>query len=197
MAQETIKVWREALLEGRRLLEEFIEDPEQMKGADQFTQMVVEVFQRGGNVFACGNGGSHCDAMHFAEEFTGRFRKDRKPLGALALGDAAHVTCVANDFGFDEIYARQLLGLGRKQDLLIVLTTSGKSKNILNALQIAKQIGMPTVALLGRDGGFTKDVADLSIVIPGTTSDRIQEMHIKILHTVIEAAERRLFPENY
>lgn len=197
MATDTISVWRNALLEGRRLLEEFIESPEQMINVERFTQMLAETFQRNGNVFACGNGGSHCDAMHFAEEFTGRFRKDRRPLGALALGDAAHVTCVANDFGFDEIYSRQLLGLGRKQDLLIAISTSGKSKNILNALNAAKQIGMPSVALLGRDGGFTKGIADLSIVIPGTTSDRIQEMHIKLLHTVIESAERLLFPENY
>lgn len=197
MTENTIQIWRGALLEGRRLLEEFIEDPEQMKKVERFTHLLVEAFQRNGNVFACGNGGSHCDAMHFAEEFTGRFRKDRKPMGALALGDAAHVTCVANDMGFDEIFSRQLLGLGRKQDLLIAISTSGKSKNILNAIHAAKQIGMPSVALLGRDGGITKGVADLSIVIPGTTSDRIQEMHIKILHTVIETAERTLFPENY
>lgn len=194
---DTTTVWRNALLEGRGLLDQFIEDRDQLKKAETFSQMLVDVFQRNGNVFACGNGGSHCDAMHFAEEFTGRFRKNRRPMGALALGDAAHVTCVANDFGFDEIYARQIQALGRKQDLLIGITTSGKSKNILNALKAAKEIGMPTVALLGRDGGFTNDVADLSIIIPGKTSDRIQEMHIKLLHTVIEAAERKLFPENY
>lgn len=194
---DTISIWRNSLLEGRRLLEEFIEDPQQMQSVTKFTQLLVEVFQRNGNVFACGNGGSHCDAMHFAEEFTGRFRKNRRPLGALALGDSAHVTCVANDFGFEEIFSRQLLGLGRKSDLLIAITTSGNSKNILNALTAAKSIGMPTVALLGRDGGFTKGIADLSIIIPGKTSDRIQEMHIKLLHTVIEAAERVLFPENY
>lgn len=192
-----LAIWKDSLSEGRNLLSQFLEDPSQLEQCAVFTELLVGCLKGGGNVFACGNGGSHCDAMHFAEEFTGRFRKDRRPLGALALGDAAHVTCVANDFGFDQIYSRQLAGLGRKNDLLIALTTSGKSKNILNAIHTAKEIGMKTVALLGRDGGFTTGVADLSIVIPGKTSDRIQEMHIKLLHTVIEAAESRLFPENY
>ena len=197
MEKTVVDIWKGALIDGRTLLDGFIEDRDQLKKAEIFTQMLVKVINSNGNIFACGNGGSHCDAMHFAEEFTGRFRKNRRPIGALALGDAAHVTCVSNDFGFDEIYFRQLLALGRKQDLLIGITTSGKSKNIVRALEAAKEIGMASVALLGRDGGFTTGIADLSIIIPGVTSDRIQEMHIKILHTVIEAAERQLFPENY
>jgi D-sedoheptulose 7-phosphate isomerase len=159
--------------------------------------MMVDTFKGGGNLFFCGNGGSHCDAMHAAEEFTGRFRKDRKAMGALALGDPAHLTCVANDFGFDQVFARQLEGLGRKGDMLIGISTSGNSKNIGNAFEVAKQKGIRTVALLGRDGGWMKDLADLTIIVPGKTSDRIQEMHIKILHNVIETCERELYPEHY
>ncbi len=135
--------------------------------------------------------------MHFAEEFTGRYRKDRRPLGALALGDPSHVTCVSNDYGFDEVFSRQLDGLGRKGDLLVGLSTSGNSKNVIRAFEVARKKGMGTVALLGRDGGALKALADLAIVIPAQTSDRIQEMHIKLIHTVIETVERELFPENY
>lgn len=148
-------------------------------------------------MFSCGNGGSHCDAMHFAEEFTGRYRKDRKPVGAMALGDASHVTCVSNDYGFEHIFSRQVEGLGRKGDMLLGLSTSGNSKNVILAFEAAKKKGIKTVALLGRDGGKLKDLADLAIVVPAETSDRIQEIHIKLIHTVIESVERQLFPENY
>jgi D-sedoheptulose 7-phosphate isomerase len=135
--------------------------------------------------------------MHFAEEFTGRYRKDRKPLGALALGDASHVTCVSNDYGFDQIFSRQLEGLAGKGDMLVGLSTSGNSANVIKAFETAKAMGIRTVALLGRDGGKLATMADLAIVVKATTSDRIQEMHIKLIHTVIETVEREIFPENY
>ncbi len=168
-----------------------------METCEKFSQMLISTFKAGGNVFSCGNGGSHCDAMHFAEELTGKYRKDRRPLGALALGDSSHVTCVANDFGFEHIFSRQIQGLGRKGDLLIGLSTSGNSQNVINAFEAAKKIGVQTVALLGKGGGKLKGLADLAIVVPGETSDRIQELHIKIVHIVIETVERELFPENY
>jgi D-sedoheptulose 7-phosphate isomerase len=158
---------------------------------------LIETFQAGGKLFTCGNGGSHCDAMHFAEEFTGRYRKDRKPLGALALGDASHVTCVSNDYGFDQIFSRQLEGLARRGDMLVGLSTSGNSANVIKAFESAKSMGVRTVALLGKDGGKLAPLADLAIVIKASTSDRIQEMHIKLIHTVIETVERQIFPENY
>lgn len=158
---------------------------------------MIESFSRGGRLFTCGNGGSHCDAMHFAEEFTGRYRKDRRPLGALALGDPSHVTCVSNDYGFEHIFSRQVEGLARKGDVLVGLSTSGNSANVIRAFETAKAMGITTVGLLGRDGGKLAGMADLAIVIPATTSDRIQEMHIKIIHTVIETVERALFPQNY
>jgi D-sedoheptulose 7-phosphate isomerase len=135
--------------------------------------------------------------MHFAEEMTGRYRKDRRPLGALALGDPSHTTCVSNDYGFEFVFSRQVEGLGRKGDVLIGISTSGNSKNVILALEAAKNKGMKTVALLGKDGGKIKDIADFSIVVPGKTADRIQELHIKLLHIVIETVERALFPEHY
>lgn len=153
--------------------------------------------KNGGNLFTCGNGGSHCDAMHFAEELTGRYRKDRRALGALALGDASHVTCVSNDYGFEHIFARQVDGLGRKGDLLVGMSTSGNSKNVILAFEAAKKKGIKTIALLGKGGGRLKEIADLAIVVPGESSDRIQELHIKLIHIVIEVLEREIFPENY
>ncbi|MCM2279285.1 MAG: D-sedoheptulose 7-phosphate isomerase [Oligoflexia bacterium] len=194
---ETIAAWKNALTEAQRHLTEFLADPEQLRRCERFTGMLVETYRKDGNLFVCGNGGSHCDAMHFAEELTGRFRKERKALGALALGDPSHVTCVSNDYGFEQVFARQLEGLGRNGDLLVGLSTSGNSKNVLAAFEAARRKGLRTVALLGRDGGALKAQADLAIVIPAETSDRIQEMHIKLIHIVIEACERELFPENY
>jgi D-sedoheptulose 7-phosphate isomerase len=135
--------------------------------------------------------------MHFAEEMTGRYRKDRRPLGALALGDPSHVTCVSNDYGFEFIFSRQVEALANKGDMLIGISTSGNSKNVINAVMAAREKGMTTVALLGKGGGQLLELVDLAIVVPGNTADRIQEMHIKILHTVIETVERAIFPEHY
>jgi D-sedoheptulose 7-phosphate isomerase len=189
--------WESSFEEARIVLESFWSQPENRASCAKFTETLVQTVQSGGNVFSCGNGGSHCDAMHFAEELTGRYRKNRRPLGALALGDPSHVTCTANDYGFEEIFSRQLAGLGRKGDLLIALSTSGNSANVLNALETAKAKGLFTVALLGKDGGKAKHVADLVIVVSAQTADRVQEVHIKILHIAIETMERQLFPENY
>ena len=190
-------VWLSSLREAHDTITRVLADPDFLRGCEAFSELLVATFRSGGKVFACGNGGSHCDAMHFAEEFTGRYRKDRAPLGALALGDASHVTCVSNDYGFSEIFSRQLQGLARKGDVLLGLSTSGNSENVLKAFAKAHELGLKTVAVLGRDGGKLKVCADLAIVVPAETSDRIQEMHIKIIHTVIETVERELFPENY
>lgn len=191
------QTWQNALTEAQQTLAQFAADPAQLAKCRQFSDMLIALYRDGGNLFTCGNGGSHCDAMHFAEEMTGRYRKDRKALGALALGDASHTTCVSNDYGFEHVFARQVDGLGRKGDLLVGLSTSGNSKNVCLAFETARRKGLRTVALLGKDGGALKNLADLSIIIPAQTSDRIQEMHIKLIHTVIETVERVLFPENY
>ncbi|MDD9974440.1 MAG: SIS domain-containing protein, partial [Candidatus Poribacteria bacterium] len=143
------------------------------------------------------NGGSLCDAVHFAEECTGKFRSDRKPLPAIALGDAGHITCTANDFGFAEIFARPLSALGHPGDLLIVLSTSGNSENVVRAAAVAKSRGMQVFGLLGGDGGDLKQHCDICLIAPGNTADRIQEIHIKVLHILIEHIERLMFPENY
>lgn len=194
---ETKNVWLNSFTEASQVLTQFLNDPGQIEKCMRFTDMLHETFKSGGVLYTCGNGGSHCDAMHFAEEWTGRYRKDRPAVGALALGDSSHVTCVSNDYGFEYIFSRQVDGLGRKGDMLVGLSTSGNSKNVIRAFESAKAKGIKTVALLGRDGGAMKNMADLAIIIPAQTSDRIQEMHIKIIHTVIESVERRLFPENY
>jgi len=158
------------------------------EGADA----LARVLERGGKVLICGNGGSSCDAAHFAEELTGRFRADRRPLAAIACTDAGHITCTANDYGFEEVFARWVRALGRKGDALVVLSTSGKSENIARALRAAREIGLSTIGLLGKDGGGCKGLCDSTIVVPGTTSDRIQELHMLILHAWVEGIERAL-----
>ncbi len=185
-------IWFNSLSESHKVLSDFVASSDQLKRCHDFTHMIVKTIQSGGNLFSCGNGGSHCDAMHFAEEWTGRFRENRDPIGALALGDPSHTTCVANDFGFDHIFERQLRALGRKGDLLVAISTSGNSNNVILAVEAAKQKGIQTVGLLGKDGGKLKSMVDLAIVIPGKTADRIQEMHIKLIHNVIEASEKLL-----
>jgi D-sedoheptulose 7-phosphate isomerase len=134
-----------------------------------------------------------CDAMHFAEELTGRFRQDRPPLPAIAISDPSHITCVGNDYGFDEIFARGVQAYGKPNDVAIGISTSGNSENILRALDRAISMGLKTVALLGKDGGKLKGLCDLELIIPGETSDRIQEVHMAILHILIEKIERDLF----
>lgn len=191
------EIWLNCFKQAEQTLNQFWNDPAQLKKCERFSQILIEGFKNNKNVFSCGNGGSHCDAMHFAEEMTGKYRKNRPALGALALGDPSHVTCVGNDYGFKYIFSRQLEGLARPGDVLISLSTSGNSENVILAIEAAKKKGMPTIALLGRDGGKIKDLVDLAIIVPAETSDRIQEMHIKLIHIVIELVERELFPENY
>lgn len=193
----TIESWKTCFTDAGQTLERFTKLPGVWEKLESFSEAVFATTKGGGNIFVCGNGGSHCDALHFAEEFTGRYRKDRKPVGVLALGDAPHTTCVANDFGFDHVFSRQLEALGRKGDCLILLSTSGNSKNQLMAVESAKRIGIKTIALLGKTGGKLQEVADHCLVVPSDKSERVQEIHIKILHTLVETVERRLFPELY
>ena len=188
---------RGALLEAQDLLNRFIRNPENIATIAETAEMMRDVFEREGRIFSCGNGGSLCDAVHFAEECTGKFRSDRKPLPAIALGDAGHITCTANDFGFAEVFARPLLALGQPGDLLIVLSTSGNSENVVRAAVAAKSRGMQVFGLLGGDGGDLKQHCDICLIAPGDTADRIQEIHIKVLHILIEHVERLMFPENY
>lgn len=189
---------RGAFEDAQKTLAAFVADPTCLDAVQRFVDLAARTLQGGGLLMACGNGGSMCDAMHFAEEWTGRFRKDRAALSAIAFSDPSQLTCIANDFGYDEVFARSVEAYGKKGDLLVAISTSGGSPNILRALEVAKSRGIATVGLLGKGGGKAKAMCDVPIVVPlAATSDRIQEVHIKVLHIAIEAVERRMFPAHY
>ena len=188
---------RSALLDAQDTLNHFIQNSDNINVIADTAAMIREVFVNEGRIFTCGNGGSMCDAIHFAEECTGKFRDNRKPLPVIALSDAGHITCTANDFGFSEVFARPLLALGHPGDLLLAISTSGNSKNIVRAAETAKSQKMFVFGLIGKDGGKLKDQCDTYLIAPGDTADRIQEIHIKVLHILIEHVERLMFPENY
>jgi D-sedoheptulose 7-phosphate isomerase len=189
---ENLNTIRSSFDSARSVLDRFISEDANLNSVDLFARKIAETLERGGKVLSCGNGGSMCDAMHFAEELTGRFRADRKSLAATAIADASHITCTGNDYGFDYIFSRYVEGVGNEGDLLLGLSTSGNSPNIIQAVKSAKQKNIFTVGLLGKSGGDLKDLVDLPIVVPAETSDRIQEIHIKIIHIAIEAVERNL-----
>ena len=189
---------RASFEEAAATLDAFLADPGCLEGVQRFVEAAATTLAQGGLLMSCGNGGSMCDAMHFAEEWTGRFRSDRSPLPAVAFSDPSHLTCIANDFGYDEVFARLVAAYGKGGDLLVALSTSGNSPNIQRACAAARERGVKVVGLLGKGGGAVKDLVDIPIVVPrAQTSDRIQEIHIKILHIAIEAVERRMFPGNY
>ncbi|WP_337742513.1 D-sedoheptulose 7-phosphate isomerase [Fusobacterium gonidiaformans] len=179
------------------LLTRFIEEEEERKETEKVARALAEVFRKKGKALICGNGGSNCDAMHFAEEFTGRFRKERPALPAISLSDSSHITCVGNDYGFDFIFSKGVEAYGQEGDMFLGISTSGNSQNVIEAVKVAKERKMITVALLGKDGGKLKGMCDYEFIIPGKTSDRVQEIHMMILHIIIEGVERILFPENY
>ncbi len=189
---------RAALDEASDVLAAFLADPECVAAAGRFADLAHDTLKNGGTLFSCGNGGSMCDAMHFAEEWTGRFRGDRSALPAMAFSNPADLTCIANDFGYEQVFARSLRAFAKPGDTFVALSTSGNSPNVIAACKTAREMGVSVVGLLGKGGGPMKELCDVAIVVPlATTSDRIQEIHIKLLHSAIEAVERRLFPENY
>jgi len=188
---------QDSLREAQDALNTFVSDKDLLLRIDQFVDLLTNAFNSGNKIYSAGNGGSHCDAMHFAEEWTGRYRKDRRPLPALAFADPSHMSCVSNDYGFEHIFERMVEAFGEKGDIFLGITTSGNSPNILLAAEAAKKKGMKVVGLLGKDGGKMKSLCDIPIIVPGKTTDRIQELHIKIIHIVIECTERNLFPELY
>lgn len=156
--------------------------------------LIVKTFQEGKKLLIAGNGGSLCDAMHFAEELTGQFRKKRKALPAIALSDVGHLSCVANDFGYEKVFARAIEALGNQGDLFLVLSTSGNSENLVQAVEMAQQKQLKSIAFLGKEGGKLKDQCDLQWIVPKfSLSDRIQELHMALIHILIEMVEYRLF----
>ena len=173
----------------QKTLQSFLSNSENLIGVTQFAEKMAAALKAGNKIISCGNGGSMCDAMHFAEELTGKFRNERRSLPAIAISDPSHISCTANDFGYDAVFSRYVEGMGADGDILLGLSTSGNSPNIIKAVEAAKQKNMFTVGLLGKSGGQMKDLVDLPIIVPAETSDRIQEIHIKIIHIVIETTE--------
>lgn len=183
-----------------KAIEDSIQAVEQLKKPSSllFMKGVAEAlancFRNGKKVLIAGNGGSLCDAMHFAEELTGFFRGPRRALPAIALSEPGHITCVGNDLGFDWIFARGIEALGQSGDIFVGLTTSGNSPNIVKAFEMAQSLGLTTVSFLGKSGGKLKGVADFELIIDGfATSDRIQESHMTAIHLIIERVESLLF----
>ena len=183
-----------SLAAAKKALDQLIASPTAAAAIDPCCTLLAERFAAGRKVLICGNGGSACDAMHFAEELTGRFRNDRPALPGIACTDPGHITCTANDYGFEHVFSRWVEALGQKGDVLILLSTSGNSPNILKAAEVGKARGLTTIALLGKDGGKLRGRCDHELVVPGDGSDRIQELHMLILHTLVEGVERTLFP---
>jgi D-sedoheptulose 7-phosphate isomerase len=183
-------------LEAQEVLKNFNDDPKNFENILAAGDLLVDAIKNGGKIISCGNGGSMCDAMHFAEELSGRYREDRKALPAIAISDASHITCTGNDYGFDYIFSRYVEAIGNKNDVLFAISTSGNSKNIINAIIAAKEKGMRVIGLTGKDGGKMAELCDVEIRAPFSTySDRVQEIHIKIIHSLIDIVEKSLISE--
>ena len=179
------------LQEALKVLEQFLSDEKNIEAIEKAALAMADSIKNGGKIISCGNGGSHCDAMHFAEELTGRYRENRKALPALAISDPSHISCVSNDFGYDYIFSRYIEGLGLAGDILLGISTSGNSKNVLRAAEMAKQKKMTVVALTGKNGGELADLADIEIRVPHSGyADRVQEIHIKVIHILIQLIEK-------
>lgn len=191
MTRETIQ---NSLYEAKKALDDFISSPDTLTVMSAMVDALAECFRNGGKVISCGNGGSLCDATHFAEELTGRFRENRRPLPAMAINDPAYMTCTGNDFEFCDIFARWVEAFGNDGDILLAISTSGSSRNILLAAEEAHRKGMKVIGLTAEGETGLRKLADVCLCAPRTPhSDRIQEIHIKVIHIVIEALEKELF----
>ncbi|UTH76032.1 D-sedoheptulose 7-phosphate isomerase [Chromobacterium sp. IIBBL 290-4] len=187
-----------SLSEAKSALDQLLANPAALDEVAKAADAIIASLSAGGRVFSCGNGGSMCDAMHFAEELTGRYRNNRRGMAAIAISDASHISCVANDFGYDEIFARYLESHAREGDVLLGLSTSGNSRNIIRAAETAREMGVKVIILTGRAGSKLEPLADVYVNTPGGQyADRVQELHIKVLHILIELVERHFCPENY
>jgi D-sedoheptulose 7-phosphate isomerase len=180
-------------LEAQKTLENFLSDENNIHSIQQAGDVLTSAFRNGNKVISCGNGGSMCDAMHFAEELSGRFRNDRKPFPAISISDPSHISCVANDFGFDQVFSRFIDAIGKENDVLLAISTSGNSKNVLNAIEAAKRKDMKVIGLTGKDGGSIASKCDVEIRAPYSEfADRAQEIHIKIIHSLIHLVEMEM-----
>lgn len=176
--------------EASQVLHAFLENEKNFTAITAAGDAMVRCLQSQGKIISCGNGGSHCDAMHFAEELTGRYRDNRAPLAALCISDASYITCVGNDYGYDHIFSRFVEAMGKPGDCLLAISTSGNSTNVIKATETAKQKGMTVIALTGKDGGQLADRCDIEIRAPHSDyADRAQEIHIKVIHSLIDHIE--------
>lgn len=189
LSEKQLRVQKE-LEEAQAVLTTFLADKQNLGRIEEISKAMANTILQGGKIISCGNGGSHCDAMHFAEELSGRYRDKRRALPAMAISDPSHISCVSNDFGYEYVFSRFLEGLGRKGDMMLGISTSGNSTNIIKAVEVAKQQGIVTALLLGKDGGKLRGQADHEIIVPHFGfADRIQEVHIKIIHVLIMLIE--------
>ncbi len=179
-------------------LDSLLKDDVALSAVSNAGKALVECFSAGGRVFSCGNGGSMCDAMHFAEELSGRYRLDRKALPASAISDPGHISCVGNDYGYGKIFSRYLEAHARNGDILLAISTSGNSENVVAAAEYARENNIIVISLTGRVNSSLGKIANIDIRTPaGEYADRVQELHIKVIHILIELVERSMFPENY
>lgn len=187
MALDSIQ---EQFNEALKVLQEFSSNKDNLRLIEKAGQALVDSFSKGGKVISCGNGGSMCDAMHFAEELTGRYREDRKPFPAISISDPSHISCVANDYGYDFIFSRFIEAHGTNHDILLAISTSGNSKNVILGIEEAKKKGMTVIGLTGKDGGKMRELCDIEIRAPHSNfADRAQEIHIKVIHSLIDYVE--------
>lgn len=190
MYQELI---RGELTEAAATLDNFLKDENNIDAIRRAAVMLADSFKAGGKVMSCGNGGSHCDAMHFAEELTGRYRENRPGYPAIAISDVSHLSCVSNDFGYEYVFSRFVESVGREGDVLLGISTSGNSGNIIRAIEAARAKGMKVITLTGKDGGKMAGSADIEIRVPHFGyADRIQEIHIKVIHILIMLIEKEM-----
>ncbi|ALD21813.1 D-sedoheptulose 7-phosphate isomerase [Hymenobacter sp. DG25A] len=191
MTESLSDLIRAELTEARSVLDRFLADPANLQAIEQAARLMADSLRGGGKILTCGNGGSLCDAQHFAEELTGRYRQNRPALAAIPLTEASHMSCVANDFGYDHVFSRYVQALGRPGDVLLAISTSGNSPNVLLAAEAAKATGMRVVSLTGKDGGQLAHLSDVEIRAPHSGyADRIQEIHIKAIHIMIMLIEQ-------
>ena len=185
---------RKEFLEAQEVLASFVADDKNIQAIEKAGALIVESFKNKGKLISCGNGGSMCDAMHLAEELSGRFRADRPSLPALAISDPSYLSCVLNDYGADAVFSRYVEGMGFAGDILVTISTSGNSVNVIKAAKVAKEKGMKVIALTGKTGGDLAAHADIEIRAPHSKyADRVQEIHIKVIHSLIHYIEQELF----
>jgi D-sedoheptulose 7-phosphate isomerase len=193
VSSEAGSLIRSALQEAATGLDRLRQNDAALASIEAAGSVLAGAFKAAHHAYSCGNGGSMCDAMHFAEELTGRFRRNRRPLGAMAISDPGYLTCTANDFGYQEVFARFVQAHGRAGDVLVAISTSGSSANVLAAAQAARELSMPVIALTGRPDSALARLAQVEICTPaGRFADRVQELHIKVIHVLIELVEHEL-----